>query len=35
VRVVARDRSGGQTHRMEIVELTGDKTRPFWVRYVE
>ena len=35
VRVVARDRDGGQTHRMEIVELTGDKAHPFWVRYAE
>jgi hypothetical protein len=35
VRVTARDHSGARTHRMAIVELTGDPQRPFWVRYVE
>ncbi len=35
VRVVARDRRGDRTHRMAIVELTGDLNRPYWVRYVE
>ena len=35
VQVVARARDGAQTHRMAIVELTGDKTRPYWIRYVE
>ncbi len=35
VRVVARDRDGAQTHRMQIVELTGDRAHPFWVRYAE
>lgn len=35
VRVLARDRSGGQSHRMAIVELTGGKATPFWIRYVE
>ena len=24
-----------RTHRSAIVELTGDKARPYWVRYVE
>ena len=35
IRVVAKDRSGARTHRTEIVELTGDKAQPFWIRYVE
>jgi len=35
VRVTARDRSGARTHRMAIIELTGDKQRPYWIRYVE
>jgi general secretion pathway protein K len=35
IRVVARDRSGGRAERMEIVELTGDPTTPFWVRYTQ
>ena len=35
IRVVARDAGGDQTHRMEIVEFTGDKARPYWIRYVE
>jgi general secretion pathway protein K len=35
VRVTARDRGGAQTHRMAIVELTGDNQHPYWVRYVE
>jgi general secretion pathway protein K len=35
VRVTARAQDGAQTHRMAIVELTGDKARPFWIRYVE
>jgi hypothetical protein len=35
IRVVARDRRGDRTHRMAIVELTGDVSRPYWVRYVE
>jgi general secretion pathway protein K len=35
IRVVARDRSGGQGRRMEVIELTGDRARPYWVRYAE
>jgi general secretion pathway protein K len=35
VRVTARDRGGAQTHRMAIIELTGDGRQPYWVRYVE
>jgi hypothetical protein len=35
VRVTARDRAGARTHRMAIVELSGDPARPYWVRYVE
>jgi general secretion pathway protein K len=35
VRVTARDRNGDRTHRMAIVELTGDPHNPYWVRYVE
>jgi len=35
VRVVARSRGGAQTHKMQIVELTGDKAQPYWVRYTE
>ncbi|HEY5072436.1 MAG TPA: hypothetical protein VII63_10435 [Caulobacteraceae bacterium] len=33
--VVARDREGGRTHRTAIVELTGNKVQPYWIRYVE
>lgn len=35
VNVVARDRAGRRTHRTAIVELTGSKAQPYWVRYVE
>ena len=35
VRVVARDPDGARAHRMEIIELTGDKATPYWVRYTE
>jgi general secretion pathway protein K len=35
VSVVARGQGGVQTHRMAIVELTGAKTDPYWVRYTE
>jgi hypothetical protein len=35
VRVLARDRGGAQTRRMAIIELTGGKAKPFWIRYVE
>lgn len=35
VRVLARARDGAQTRRMAIVELTGGKTTPYWIRYVE
>ncbi|HXU99197.1 MAG TPA: hypothetical protein VG166_01710 [Caulobacteraceae bacterium] len=35
VRVVAQARDGARTRRMAIVELTGGKATPFWIRYVE
>jgi hypothetical protein len=35
IRVEARNRSGARTHRMAIVELTGNPSQPYWVRYVE
>jgi general secretion pathway protein K len=35
IRVTARARDGARAGRMVIVELTGDKVRPYWVRYVE
>jgi general secretion pathway protein K len=35
VRVTARDHDAARTHRMAIIELTGDKQRPYWIRYVE
>ncbi len=35
IRVVARDRDGARTHRTEIIEMTGDRARPYWVRYLE
>jgi general secretion pathway protein K len=35
VRAIARARDGAQTHRMEIVELTGDTAQPYWIRYSE
>jgi general secretion pathway protein K len=35
VRVTARAPTGAQTHRMAIIELTGDSHQPYWVRYVE
>jgi len=35
VRVVAQDRNGARAHRTAIIELTGAKDHPFWVRYVE
>jgi len=35
IRVVASDRTGARASRMEIVELTGDPAKPYWVRYVE
>ena len=35
VRVVAADRRGAQAHRMAIVELTGARERPYWIRYLE
>jgi len=35
VRVVARDRRGAQTHRVAIVELTGDAQQSYWIRYAE
>jgi len=35
VRVTAQARDGARTHRMAIVELTGDKEHPYYIRYVE
>lgn len=35
VNVVARDFYGAQTHRSAIIEFTGDRARPYWIRYVE
>ncbi|HEY2179428.1 MAG TPA: hypothetical protein VGH15_12685 [Caulobacteraceae bacterium] len=35
VRVTARARDRAQTRRMAIVELTGGKATPYWIRYVE
>lgn len=35
VRVVAKDRAGDRTHRTAIIELTGVKSQPYWVRYAE
>jgi general secretion pathway protein K len=35
VSVTAQARDGARTHRMAIVELTGDPDRPYWVRYAE
>ena len=35
VKVTARSADGARTHRKAIVELTGDKTTPYWIRYVE
>jgi general secretion pathway protein K len=34
VRVVARSQSGAYV-RVAIVELTGDKARPYWIRYLQ
>lgn len=35
VTAVARDGRGAQAHRVAIVELTGAKDAPYWIRYVE
>ena len=35
IRVIARDRNGAQTHRMEVIECTGGGPHPYWVRYAE
>jgi general secretion pathway protein K len=35
VRVTAIAADGARTHRTAIVELTGDRADPFWIRYVE
>ncbi len=36
VQVLASDGgAGARSHRMAIVELTGAKTQPYWIRYVE
>lgn len=35
VRVTARSPGGARAARTAVVELTGDKNRPYWIRYVE
>jgi type II secretory pathway component PulK len=35
IRVLARDHTGARVRRMEIIELTGDRSQPYWVRYTE
>ena len=35
VNVLARDRNNATAHRAEILELTGAKAAPYWIRYVE
>ncbi len=35
IKVVAHGPGGARTHRMAIIEMTGDKAQPYWVRYVE
>lgn len=35
VTVVAVDRNKSTAHRSAIIELTGAKTAPYWIRYVE
>lgn len=35
VDVRASEPGGARTHRMAIVELTGVKAQPYWIRYVE
>jgi general secretion pathway protein K len=35
VKVMVRDASGGMLRRSAIVELTGDKSNPFWIRYAD
>ena len=35
VSAVARDGRGAEAHRTAIVELTGAKEAPYWIRYVE
>jgi len=35
VRVTVRDVDGGEFSRAAIVELTGSKTNPYWIRYIE
>jgi hypothetical protein len=35
VTVVAIDRNKATAHRSAIIELTGAKAQPYWVRYVE
>jgi len=35
VRVWAQGQDGARAHRMAIVELTGSKATPYWIRYAE
>ena len=35
VSVTVRDTEGGELIASAIVELTGSKTDPFWIRYAE
>lgn len=35
VRVTVRDADGGVFSRAAIIELTGSKTDPYWIRYIE
>jgi general secretion pathway protein K len=35
IRVTARTRDGARAGRTAVVEMTGGKVRPYWVRYVE
>lgn len=35
VSVIARDRNKATTERSAIIELTGAKANPYWIRYVE
>jgi len=33
--VTVRDADGGIFNRSAIVELTGNKTDPYWIRYID
>jgi len=35
VHVTVRDADGGIFNRSAIVELTGNKTDPYWIRYID